>query len=525
MINPVADDGLTESNSVGFDDEKKIGGVDLCCYVNSGLLVLMAIYFFLIPFLLMIYYLADPGIKDGEIPRFAVSVHRSISLKYERWAAERIKSGRAAELALHDIAGTEWPVFGSFFYLLATEELQEAWESDNNISASPPKEYAAGAIEAAAALIADPGHAAWVKTHWGVDYLHRENVFYRMLLIGGLTSYERLCGGGKYLDLIADQVESLSHALDESPHGLLDDYPGQCYPTDVLAAIAAIRRADAVLQTDHSDFINRSIRGFSGTLLDVTGLPPYSADSRTGAIGISRGCSSQWMTVWVPELWPEQAKAWYDHFKEHFWQQKYGAVGFREFQRDMPKYDWSFDIDAGPILAGFGASASAFGAGAARANGRFDHAYPLTAEAIVMSWPLPDGTLVIPRCLSSATDAPYVGEAGLLFALTRRPVEGIEIVKGGMLPGIVYCIPAGFFTFGFLLCSLALLRLKRHRKCARNRPVRGQSVQVILWAILVVTGFVGCITGHLAIGILFILFAQLLPMRLSLLRKRVPDQD
>ncbi len=524
-MKPTTNRTYSKPESGNLDSQDGITAVSVCCYSNAALLAGIALYFFLVPFVLMLYYLTDAAVKDGRIPRFAAAIHRTISPKYERWATDRIKSGRAAELALHDIAGTEWPVFGSFFYLLATEEIQKAWEANNNLSVVPPKKYAAGAIEAAAALIADPGHAAWVKTHWGLDYLHRENVFYRMLLIGGLTSYERLCRGGKYLALLGDQVESLSHALDESPHGLLDDYPGQCYPTDVLAAIAAIRRADAVLQTDHSDFINRSIRGFSGTLLDVTGLPPYSADSRTGAIGISRGCSSQWMTVWVPELWPQQAKTWYGNFEEHFWQQRYGALGFREFQRDMPEYDWSFDIDAGPILAGFGASASAFGAGAARANGRFDHAYPLTAEAIVMSWPLPDGTLVIPRCLSNATDAPYVGEAGLLFALTRQPAEGIEIVKGGMLPGIVYCIPAGFFTFGCLLCSLALLRLKRQRNCMRNKPVPAQNVQVILWAILVATGFVGCITGHLPIGILFVLFAKLLPTRLSLLRKRVRDRD
>jgi hypothetical protein len=52
-----------------------------------------------------------------------------------------------------------------------------------------PSEYARGAIEAAAALIVDPNHAAWVQQHWGAAYLYNENVFYRTLYISGLTSY------------------------------------------------------------------------------------------------------------------------------------------------------------------------------------------------------------------------------------------------------------------------------------------------------------------------------------------------
>ena len=510
-----------ETKRSRFQVKNKVNAVAICCYTNTGLCILIALYFFLIPFVLMVYYLADPTIKEGGISRFAVSLHKSISAKYDRWAAERIKSDRPVELSLNDIAGTEWPVFGSFFYLLATEEIQKAWESDNTLSTAPPTKYAAGTIEAAAALIADPGQAAWVKTHWGQDYLHDENVFYRMLLIGGLTSYQRLCGGSKYLALIADQVGSLSAALDESPYGLLDDYPGQCYPTDVIAAIAAIKRADAVLQTEHSDFIKRSIRGFSGVLLDVTGLPPYAADSRTGAIGISRGCSSQWATVWAAELWPKEAEAWYAGFERHFWQEKWGMAGFREYPSHMQQYDWSIDVDAGPVLAGFGASASAFGLGAARANGRLDHAYSLTAEIIVTSWPLLDGTLLIPRLLSNATDAPYVGETSLLFALTRQPATEFKVVKGGKLPKLVYLTPAIFFTLGVLLLCSALARLKKQRRHVFNKRLPYHTMQLVAWTILVVLAFVGCTIEKVLLGLLLILFAQLFPIRLNRLSGKV----
>ena len=118
----------------------------------------------------------------------------------------------------------------------------------------------------------DPRHASWVKDHWGEQYLHRENVFYRMLVISALTAHARLRCSRVHVDLLRDQVKSLAEELDASPHGLLDDYPGQCYPADVLAAVAAIRRADSVLGTDHADFVRRSIRGFQGRCLDERGL-------------------------------------------------------------------------------------------------------------------------------------------------------------------------------------------------------------------------------------------------------------
>jgi len=49
------------------------------------------------------------------------------------------------------------------------------------------------------------------------------------------------------------------------------------------------------------------------------------------------------------------------------------------------------DVDAGPVIDGYGISASAFGIGAARKNGRFDRAFPLTAEMVAIIGELPNG--------------------------------------------------------------------------------------------------------------------------------------
>ncbi len=483
----------------------------ICLYGNIVILIFLSFYFFILPFFIMVYYLVDPNLKSDGIPRIALHSHRSLTPKYEKWARERVRSGRAKEIRLDNIDGTEWPLFGSVFYLLATESLQEAWEKSKDQSSIAPKIYAAGAIEAAAQLVADPGHASWVKIHWGQDYLHRENVFYRMLLISALTSYEKLLGGGKYIPILRDQVETLSKELDQSPYGLLDDYPGQCYPTDIIAAIAAIKRADEVLGTDHSSFVRRSVRAFQGQFVDSTGLPPYEADSVNGIIGKARGCSNQWITVWAPDLWPEYSKKLYENFEKHFWQERWTVVGFREFSKDQSNGDWYIDVDSGPVIAGFGAAASAFGIGAARANGRFDHAYPLTTEAIVLCWPLPDGTLAWPRFLSNGTHASYLGEASLLFSLTRMPNQNTKITICNKSPFFVHLILAVYLGIGITIMWAVVVTVKRWITKTSKKTILLEKTQLVIWVFLVIISVTLLVTRNLAAGLILLVSVQLLP--------------
>ena len=407
----------------------------------SVVLVLCAVYYCLFPFARTVVDLQDPALRENKIPRFSWRIFEHLSPKFETWAHKRVESKRAQELSVDNLSGTEWPLFGAVFYLWAVEDLQKAWEEDNTTFYMAPKEYAKGAINASVELVTDPNHGAWVKKHWGNNYLHNENVAYRMFLIAAITSHSKLTGSKQYFDLLEDQVESLSNELDKSAHGLLDDFPDQCYPGDVLTAIAMIKRADSVLLTDHSKFIKRALRGFSGKLVDSRGLPPYSTDSRKGiATGISRGCNNSYIVLFGPEVWPETAKNWYKSYEKYFLHKRIMALGFREFPNDTDSPDWYMDIDAGPVIAGHGCSASAFGIGAARINGRFDHAYPMSAELITFSWPLMNGRLGGPWLLSDQVDAPYLGEAAILYIMTRRTAEGFDEVTGGSIPGLVYIV-------------------------------------------------------------------------------------
>ena len=187
---------------------------------------------------------------------------------------------------------------------------------------------------------------------------------------------------------------------------------------------------------------------------------------------------------------------------------------FREFTKDRSDGNWYIDVDSGPVLAGFGISATAFGIGAARANGRFDHAYPLTAEAIVLSWPLPSGTLGWPRILSNMTHAPYVGEACLLFSMTRMQGEGAKITKaGGRIPFLVYFVLAVYIAVGSAVVSAAAITLKRWIKNSSQKTVPFEKVQFIIWAFLIITSATFFVTHNVVWGMILLLLAQFIPGR------------
>ncbi len=416
--------------------------------------------------------LSDPAIASGGIPSAAWRLQAHLAGPYADWAEQRLASKRAGSLDGSDVAGTEWPLFGSVFYLLSQESLQKSWESDHRLADVAPAVLARRSIEAATNLVTDPEQAHWVKAYWGEGYLHHRNLFYRFLLISAMTSYTNLTGNLRFIEPLRDQVETLSAEIDATPVGLIDDYPGQCFPGDIIAALAAIHRADAVLYTDHTAFLTRARRAFTGKFVDKLGLPPFMSNMDSGFVTESaRGSSNAYVLIFGAEIWPDLAADWQKANEEHFWQERDGIVGYREFSKETPTEEMFTDVDSGPSLLNFGFAASAFGVGAARVQGRLDRAGPLMAEMLVSCVPLVNNTLAVPRILSNATDAPYLGEACILYNLTRQPLHGVTQPCTSTLTPFVYVMCIIYFG-GWLFCSLPLLELFRlRRKMAKTKSM------------------------------------------------------
>jgi hypothetical protein len=332
-----------------------------------------------------------------------------------------------------------------------------------------------------------------------------------MLVIAALTSRENLLHDHAHLDMLRDQVETFSQELNDSKSGLLNDYPSECYPGDVMAAIMCIRRADAILGTDHTKFVQRSLRAFTGFRSARHNLPPYLAGAETGApFSEARGCANSYLCLTSPELWPNEAKAWFQSYEKNYWQGRFGFEGFREFPKDLPKKDWTMDVDAGPVIEGFGVAANAFGVGAARRNGRFDLAYPLSAEMLVTVWELPNGTLAGPRLLSNLSDAPMLGEAAILWLLSVQPEKGFPIKTGGSIPLIVYVIITCALLFGIWRLDAAIytfLKVSREPEPTVAAPV----IQSLLWLAFIAGAIAGACLGSGVLGFASLLAALLLP--------------
>lgn len=515
---------------MGFTPQIRIR---VCRVGNLALALVAAFSLFLLPAGKLIRYLNDPLNGQPGVSRFAHDLFLNLTPKYERWAENRVRHSNADQLSTHNISGTEWPLFGSVFYLWAVENLQQSWEADPRLFPQAPALYAHDAVEAATALVLDDKHAGWVKKHWQDQYLTKEDVFYRALRIAAMTVRTHLTGQQDLLPQLRQEADALATELDRSPTGLLDDYPGECYPGDVLMAWLCIARADRVTGDNHSAMLSRAKRAFSGPLLDRHGLVPFCSWAPTGEkILDSQGCGNSYVSFCAPELWPAEAKAWYDAYEKNFWDVRWGIPGFREFARDVPDKDWYMDVDSGPVLSGLGVAANAFGVAAARKNGRFDHALALTGQLQIAAWPLPDGTLLLPRLLSNAADAPYLGEAAILFVLSTQPQAGLPIVTGGEIPAFVY----GFWLLYLLLgVGTVMAAIRRFRlpvridaDAADAAPATPEStaapaekvlrlshrqakLQFLLWLGFCFGGILVFLSGHVLPGTLLALLSLLFP--------------
>jgi len=86
----------------------------------------------------------------------------------------------------------------------------------------------------------------------GEDYLHHENAFYRMLYVFAICSHHRLTGSEEPLKTLAEMLDALVVDLRGAKHGMLEDYPDECYPADGMVALLAVQKADDILGNDRT---------------------------------------------------------------------------------------------------------------------------------------------------------------------------------------------------------------------------------------------------------------------------------
>ena len=81
--------------------------------------------------------------------------------RYLSWANTYIETNYAKSLHHNDIPATEWPIFGSVFFLVTAEDLQRQGHIDAT------RGTVREAVEKAAQIVVSPETATWVRTKWG----------------------------------------------------------------------------------------------------------------------------------------------------------------------------------------------------------------------------------------------------------------------------------------------------------------------------------------------------------------------
>ena len=344
-------------------------------------------------------------------------------------------------------------MFGSVFFLVTADELQKQGKID--VRSGKLRK----AVETAAAVVVSPDTATWVKAKWGNDYLKKENLFYRMLVILGLSSYERMTGDTRYRALMSEQRAGVADELMAAKYHVLDDYPGECWPNDVVWSVAAIQRAAALERTNHSVLVRALMTSLDGAL-KVDGLPAFKVDKDTGRVyETPRGCGNSGILPFAAELDADIAARWYREYDARFWKQTAWLAGFTEWPRgSRERYS---DVDSGPVVCELGSVASAFGIGAAKACGRMDRAAPLTLEAVACSWPTPFGFLLPVAMGKIAVGGGCLAETALLFSMTRPVCAAKTVPFSGPVPLIVWVMFMAYASVGALFIGTEVRAWRR----------------------------------------------------------------
>jgi hypothetical protein len=115
--------------------------------------------------------------------------------------------------------------------------------------------------------------------------------------------------------------------------------------------------------------------------------------------------------------------------------------------------------------------------------------------------------------LSNISDAPYLGEAAVLFAFTRMPVINAGAIEQVNLPASVYIGIFLFIALGCFVVLATIFRIRRIYKYNSKLSVRSARWIVSIWFALIIAAVIIWTISSVSIGLIILLTAQLIPFR------------
>lgn len=195
----------------------------------------------------------------------------------------------------------------------------------------------------------------------GLFFLSRRTLLLAGLhLISSTPSYEQT-------EEYDDNCEAMAEAFRRSRHGLLDSFPGYCWPPDNLAALRCLRLHDEKFGTEHS-LVFEKWRTWAQRALDSNyGTLPFLVNSMTGEpVASTRGSALALSLIELRDVDEQLFRDQYLGFRKHFSNSFLGLQTWRERPEGMLA---ETDIDTGPEVRGHGVMATLVGMGAAKLAG------------------------------------------------------------------------------------------------------------------------------------------------------------
>jgi hypothetical protein len=264
--------------------------------------------------------------------------------------------------------------------------------------------------------------AAFDTRSWGEDALasldaptergHVAYLGYLNLAIG----MHRLVDPASRHAALGDRISrALARRLDASPLGLLETYPGEMYPVDNAAAIASLAlRDDAANGDAYVPVVARALVTMRARYIDSsTGLLVQAVVPSSGAPrDAARGSGTLLAVYFLSFADLPLSRALWDAAARELDDSVLGFGVMREYPRG---HAGRGDIDSGPIVFGWGVSATGFALAVARIHGDAGRFGRLYATAQLLGAPLTtDGA-------RRFTMGGPLGDAILLAMTTARP--------------------------------------------------------------------------------------------------------
>jgi len=265
------------------------------------------------------------------------------------------------------------------------------------------------------ALLAPRGRA-FDREAWGEDPIesldgdhgHAAYLGYTNLAI---ALHRSLVRPSRY-DVLGDRITAaLARRIDASRSGMIETYPGVTFPVDTASTVGSIGLSDRASGQDHHASIAKYSAAVRARFL-VDGLLVQIAAPDGEAWDRARGSGTALAAYFLSfadldlsrELWKGARAKLYDE-----------VLGFGAVREYAPGATGAGDIDSGPIVLGFGVSASGFAMAPARIHGDRAAYAGLFATVHLFGAPYDDG-----KTYTHVTGGP-LGDAIMLAMMTAAP--------------------------------------------------------------------------------------------------------